>query len=127
MEQIFSRYFFAPPGLDNKLTTLYQQCFTCQSVQKLKPSTVFAPPASPAHPGTHLQADVIRHEKQLILVTTDLFSNFTTSCFIPSEQKQDLLNGLIQATTPVRRADTVSIRTDRAPALQALAKNPDLL
>ena len=125
MEQIFSRYFFAPPGLDNKLTTLYQQCFTCQSVQKLKPSTVFAPPASPAHPGTHLQADVIRHEKQLILVTTDLFSNFTTSCFIPSEQKQDLLNGLIQATTPVRRADTVSIRTDRAPALQALAKNPD--
>lgn len=129
MEQIIQRYFYPPPGLDNKISALYQQCFTCQSIQKLKPSTNFSPPQSPAHPGTHLQSDVFKHERQLILVTTDLFSNFTTSCFIQSEQKMDLLNGLIQTSTPIRRAATVLIRTDRAPALQALAsqQHPDLI
>ena len=124
MEQIFQRYFFAPPGLDNKLSALYEQCFTCQSIQKLKPSTHFAPPASPEHPGTHMQADVIKHDRQLILVTTDLFSNFTTSCFIASEQKQHLLDGLIQTTTPIRRSELICVRTDRAPALQSLALRP---
>ena len=124
MEQIFQRYFFAPPGLDNKLSALYEQCFTCQSIQKLKPSTHFAPPASPEHPGTHMQADVIKHDCQLILVTTDLFSNFTTSCFIASEQKQHLLDGLIQTTTPIRRSELICVRTDRAPALQSLALRP---
>ena len=129
MDQIIQRYFFTPPGLTNKLSSLYEQCFTCQSVQKLKPSSVYAPPQSPSHPGSHLQADVLRHERQLILVITDLFSNFTTSAFVASEQKQDLINSLIQTTTPIRRAANIQIRTDRAPALQALARNkdPDLL
>jgi hypothetical protein len=27
MEQIFQRYFFAPPGLESKLATLYEQCY----------------------------------------------------------------------------------------------------
>jgi hypothetical protein len=66
----------------------------------------------------------MKHEKQLIIVTTDLFSNYTTTCFIQSEQKDDLIGGLIQTTTPVRRAETISIRTDCAPAFRALSKFP---
>jgi hypothetical protein len=124
MEQIFQRYFFAPPGLESKLATLYEQCYTCQSVAKLKPVSNPAPPSSPAHPGTHMQADIIRRNRQLILVNTDLFSNYATTCFIHSEQKQDLMNGLIQITTPIRRSETITIRTDRAPALVSLAKSP---
>jgi len=124
MEQIFHRYFFAPPGLDLRIATLYEQCYTCQSVSKLKLTPTQSLPSSPAHPGTHMQADIIKRNRQLILVNTDLFSNYTTSCFIPSEQKQDIMNGLIQITTPIRCAELVSIRTDRAPALESLAKMP---
>jgi hypothetical protein len=110
MEQIFQRYFFAPPGLESKLATLCEQCYTCQSVAKLKPVSNPAPPSSPAHPGTHMQADIIRRNRQLILVNTDLFSNYATTCFIHSEQKQDLMNGLIQITTPIRWSETI-VRT----------------
>ena len=123
-EQMFQRYFFAPPGLESRLTHLYEQCYTCQTTAKLKQLPVYDPPQSPAHPGTHFQADVFKKDKQLILVTTDLFSNFTTACLIPSEQKQDLLQGLIQSTTPVRRSDVINVRTDRAPALSSLANTP---
>ena len=124
MEQIFQRYFFAPPGLENRLSTLYDQCYTCQSMTKFRPPSTTAPPSSPDHPGTHMQADVMKRCNQLILVNTDLFSNYTTASFIPSEQKQDLLHGLIQVTTPIRRGETLMIRTDRAPALEALARSP---
>jgi hypothetical protein len=126
MDQVFHRYFFAPPGLDAQLSKLYEQCFTCQSLRKFKQPTDFAPPTSPDHPGTHFQSDIIKHERQLIMVTTDLFSNYTTTCFIQSEQKEDLIGGLIQTTTPVRRAETISIRTDCAPAFRALSRNPSV-
>ena len=121
---MFQRYFFAPLGLESRLTHLYEQCYTCQTTAKLKQLPVYDPPQLPAHLGTHFQADVFKKDKQLILVTTDLFSNFTTACFIPSEQKQDLLQGLIQSTTPVRRSDVINVRTDRAPALSSLANTP---
>jgi hypothetical protein len=124
MEQIFQRYFFAPPGLESRLTTLYEQCYTCQSMTRLRPTSSMAPPSSPDHPGTHMQADVMKRCGQLILVNMDLFSNYTTAAFIPSERKEDLLHGLIQVTTPIRRGELLLIRTDRAPALEALAKSP---
>ena len=123
-EQIFQRYFFAPPGLEAKIATLYDQCYTCQATAKLRMLPHYDPPTSPDHPGTHFQADVFKKDSQLILVSTDLFSNYTTATLIPSEQRIDILQGLIQLTTPVRSSDKIDIRTDRAPALRSLAQNP---
>jgi hypothetical protein len=100
------------------------ECYTCQSMTRLRPTSSMAPPSSPDHPGTHIQADVMKRCGQLILVNMDLFSNYTTAAFIPSERKEDLLHGLIQVTTPIRRGELLLIRTDRAPALEALAKSP---
>jgi hypothetical protein len=54
----------------------------------------------------------------------DLFSNYTTEAFIPSERKEDLLHGLIQVTTPICRGELLLKRTNRAPALETLAKSP---
>ncbi len=85
---------------------------------------IHGPPLLPDLPGTHMQADVMKRCGQLILVNMDLFSNYTTAAFIPSERKEDPLHGLIQVTTPIRRGELLLIRTDRAPALKALAKSP---
>jgi hypothetical protein len=126
MEQVFQRYFFAPPGLEQRLNSLYEQCYTCLAMTKFRPPSAISAPSSPDHPGTHMQADVMKRCNQLILVNTDLFSNYTTSTFLSSERKQDLLQGLIQVSTPIRRGETITIRTDRAPALEALAKTPPL-
>jgi len=100
MEQVFQRYFFAPPGLEQRLNSLYDQCYTCLAMSKFRPPSAISAPSSPDHPGTHMQADVMKRCNQLILVNTDLFSNYTTSTFLPSERKQDLLQALIQVSTP---------------------------
>ena len=68
-----------------------------------------------------MNADVLKRANQNILVNTDLFSNYTTACFIPSENKEDLVKGLLQVVTPIRHSKSVQVRTDLALALKALA------
>ena len=61
-----------------------------------------------------MNTDVIKRSGQLILVTVDLFSFFITSCLIPSEKSDDLAAGIIQTVTPIRRAQRVRVRVDKA-------------
>ena len=122
-EKIFARYFFCP-GFKEKLNQFYDQCFTCQSIKKI-PNTEshFRPPNPPNHPGTRMNADVIKRAKQLILVNIDLFSNYMTATLLNSEKAADLEQGLIQVITPLRAAQHVSVRVDSAPGLRSLAQN----
>jgi hypothetical protein len=123
MQQIINRYFFTA-GLENKLDDPFSQCMLCSSMQRLPKSQNRTLPASqPTSPGTHMNTDVIKRAKQLIMVTTDLFSSYTTTTFITSERKDDIVNGIIITTTPIRLASDITVRTDRAPALKALANN----
>ena len=122
-EKIFGRYFFCP-GFKEKLNLFYDQCFTCQSVKKINTTeSHFRTPDPPNHPGTRMNADVIKRAKQLILVNIDLFSNYMTATLIKSEKAVDLEQGLIQVITPLRAAQHVSVRVDSAPGLRSLAQN----
>ncbi len=82
--------FFAPSGLENRLSTLYDQCYTCQSMTKFRLPSTTAPLSSPDHPGTHMQADVMKRCNQLILVNTDLFSNYTTWTWTKQESAENV-------------------------------------
>ena len=79
----------------------------------------------PQHPGTHFNSDVIRRAGQFILVTTDLFSSYTTACFIASEKAEDLCLCLITTITPIRHNNSVLVRVDRSTSFQILANKPD--
>ena len=123
MAQLINRYFFTS-GLENKLDELFDQCTICMATKQFpKPNNRSTAPQPPTTPGTHMNADVIKRAGQLILVTTDLYTNYVTSTLIPTETKQALIDGLVTTTTPIRLSTNISIRTDRAPALQALAKD----
>ena len=74
-----------------------------------------------------MNIDVLKREKQLILVNIDMFSSFVTSCFIDSEKTDDLIKAIIQITTPIRRSPNIVIRVDRAPAFTSLASSPNPL
>ena len=122
MLQIVNRYFFTS-GLEHRLNEMLAQCSLCTSLKKFPTSatrtTEYAPPTTP---GTHMNSDVIRRAGQCILVTVDLFTSYTTSTIIKSETMTDLADGIIATTTPIRLSSNITVRTDRAPALQALAK-----
>ena len=123
LRQVFERHFFSPK-LELALDLLYQSCFLCLSFKKFpKELDMFAPALFPDHPGTHMNVDIIKRSGQLILVNIDLFSGFVTCCFATSETANDLCKAIIDVITPIRHADIVQVRVDKAPGLASLARN----
>ena len=121
LKLVFERYFFSP-RCDAALGTLYSSCHLCIGLQKFpKELETFRPSLQPEHPGLCMNIDIIKRAGQLILVCVDLFSFYTTSCFIPSEKAEDMEIAIIQAVTPIRRASSLSVRVDKAPGFMKLA------
>ena len=123
--RLFERYFTAF-NVRGTCHTISEDCWLCPSIKKFpKQLDNFTPSPSPEHPGTHMNADVLKRAGQLILVNTDRFSNFTTATIIGSEKREDLAIGLLQVITPMRHSSNVQVRTDRARALVSLSATPD--
>ena len=77
----------------------------------------------PKHPGSHMNSDVMKRAGQNVLVTTDMFSGFTSACLLNSESKEDLVQGVLLTTTPLRNSNTVVVRTDQASGFNSLIKS----
>ena len=82
----------------------------------------YDPKLAPSHPGTHMNADVIRRAGQKILVNTDLFSGYTTASFTDSENSEDLAEAIIKVITPIRHTARIIVRVDKAGAFVSLFK-----
>ena len=70
-----------------------------------------------------MNADVLKRAGQGIVVNTDMFSAYTTTCVANSERAEDLGKALIQVSTPIRRSQHIIIRVDKAPGFISLASN----
>ena len=123
--KVFERYFIAF-NTRNTCEAISEDCGLCSACRKF-PSQLdhFNPSPSPEHPGSHMNADVLKRASQLILVNTDRFSNFTTATLVDSEKREDLARGLLQIITPIRHNNRVLVRTDRARAWLSLLQSPD--
>ena len=123
-EKVFARYFFCP-GFRNILTEFYSQCFLCTSVKKNEsPKPPFREPDPPNHPGTHFNIDVMKRNKQIILVCTDIFSKYVTAVLIPSETTDDLADGIARVVSPIRRSQQIIVKTDAHPSFKSLLQSP---
>ena len=123
LENVFNRYFF---GISTNSTCeqISSECNLCISLKKFpKQLEQFSPKLVPEHPGSHMNADVIRRASQKILVNTDLFSGYTSACLLSNEQKEEMVRGLILLITPVRHSPEITVRVDSASALKALQKS----
>ena len=123
LENVFNRYFI---GILTNSTCqqIVEECSLCVSLQKFpKELEQFDPKLEPEHPGSHMNADVMQRAGQKILMNTDLFSGYTTACFLENEQKEEMVRGLLHLITPIRHSPEVIVRVDSAPALKSLKKS----
>ena len=119
-EKVFSRHFFCP-GFRQTLNDFYDQCFLCTSVKKNdNPKPPFREPEPPDHPGIHFNVDVMKRNKQVIIVCTDVFSKYVTAALIESETTDDLADGLIRVVSPIRRSKEIYVKTDAHPSFKSL-------
>ena len=123
LEKVFNRYFF---GISTKTICdeISEECSLCISLQKFpKELDEFHSGLDPEHPGTHMNADVMARAGQKILVTTDMFSGYTTACIIETEQRDAMAEGIVQTVTYMRNSPSIQVRSDKAPSLRSLVKN----
>ena len=126
LEKLFNRHFY---GIHVKQTIhdTVNSCHLCRANKSLKPFIhEFTPISNPDHPGTTFNIDIMRRNNQKVMVCRDLFSSYTTTAIVKSEQAQCLLNGIIQCVTHIRNPGNIIIRTDSASGFKALINNPAL-
>ena len=120
------RHFYAL-DLDKALDRVSKACYTCASMQKV-PHFMIGQSTSETAPdtiGTTFAADVIKRQRQLILVVRETVTSYTTACLVNDERRETLRDALIHMCAPLRSPDGPSavIRLDPAPAFTALAKD----
>ena len=128
MSKVFKRYFWAI-NMDKALNDCVSACHQCASLKKathaLIPQASSDPPTAVAY---QFAADVLKRRGQLILVIREYVSAFTWTLLIPSEQHNDLRDGIVKSIigfTPLDGPPSV-IRTDAATGFQALTSDPTL-
>ncbi len=73
-------------------------------------------------------ADVLRCERQCMLVLQETVTSYTATCLIDNEQPQSVRQSLIQLSLSLRPLDGpfAVIRTDNAPGFHSLVKDETL-
>ena len=122
-KKLWDRYFFAIYA-DELIDNCTKSCSLCTSLQTM-PKELFEQSTSlmPTVIGSSFSADVIKREKQKILVLLDKFSSFVVAQIILNEKHDTLQQYLIQLCTPFKHVDGCSIRVDNAPGFLALKHN----
>jgi hypothetical protein len=127
--KILARRYFYALNMDSAIDHVTKACHLCTSLQKvthtlIKQSTGDPPDAV----GCTFAADVLKRERQLILVLRETVTSYTTACIIDNEQSVSLRSALIQLCIDLRPLDGphAVIRTDAAPGFVGLTSD-DLL
>ncbi len=122
-------YFYAT-DLDRVINHVTASCHICASVKKL-PHTLVEQASSdpPEAVGCSFAADVMRRERQYVLVVRETVTSYTATCFLENEQAQTLRNALVQLCLPLCPLDgpLAIVRTDPVPGFCSLAEDSVLL
>ena len=126
LEKLFNKYYF---GIHSKqvIADVSDQCILCKSNKYMAPlKTEYQAISKPEHPGCLFNIDVMKRNNQKVMVCRDLFSTYTTTAIVKSEQSNCLLKGIIECITPIRSSGQVTVRTDSAPGFLSIENNPVL-
>lgn len=117
LKNVVSRYFYAL-NLEKAVELTTNICHQCASL--LKTQKVCVEQGSSDQPetvGSAFAVDVLKRERQLILVIRECITSFTFTKLIESERHLDLKDAILQLLTEVHPLDGpfAVIRTDPAP------------
>ena len=125
---VVQRHFFAL-DLDKCISLVTENCHLCTAL-KSTPTHLTSQSSEdpPTAVGISFSADVMRRNRQLILVVRESVTSYTASSLLSGETRDDLRDGLIRLCLPLVSLDGPSavIRTDSAPGFRALT-NDELL
>ena len=128
LKQVVNRYFFAL-DLDQSIDHTTSSCHQCATLKQFPHMLV---EQSTCHPpeavGVNFAADVIRRQRQFILVLRESVTSFTCACIVDNERHSTLREALLRLCAVLRSPDgpTATIRTGPAPGFQSLAKDTSL-
>ena len=125
LKTVFHRYFYAL-DMDKEIERSTSNCPQCAALRKVphcisKQSTEDPPDAI----GVSFAADVLKCNKQLILVVRECVTSYTMSTLLESEKSEALRDALICLCVHLRPMDgpPAIIRTDPAPGFVSLRED----
>lgn len=128
LKQVTHRYFFAL-DLDSAAERISDSCHVCASLRKTPHLLVEQSTSDPPDAvGNTFAADVIRRCRQMIFVLRECVTSYTVTTLVDDERQDTLRNALIRSAVELipRDGPPVVIRTDPAPAFQALSNDKSL-
>ena len=124
LSQLLDTKFFIL-NKEAKVREISESCTLCCSVAKIpKEIETFKPNVMPDHPGKSFTVDILKMNKRNVMVTVENFSGFISTTFVDTEKTDDLLEGILLTTSPLRSSfsSKIHIRVDQAPGFKSLAK-----
>ena len=123
---VMQRQYFAL-NMDEAIEMVTDNCHQCASLLSVPEglvtqSTSDPPPA----PGLKFAADVMRRNKQFVLILRESVTSYTASCIVDNERHQTLAEALVHLCSDLRPLDGpfAVVRVDPAPGFVALRDSP---
>lgn len=126
LRTVVNRYFFAL-DMDKAVEIVSENCFHCAALRKATHTATEQTTSEPQVAiGVSFAADVMRRERQFILVLRECVTSYTSAIIIDNERKDSLRDGLLRLCIELRPLDgpNAVVRTDPAPGFQSLVDDP---
>jgi hypothetical protein len=125
LKTVFHRYFYAL-DMDRGIELITNSCHQCAALKRV-PHTLTQQSTSdpPEAVGVAFAADVLKRERQLVLVVREYVTSYTVACAIDNERHTSIRDALIRLCIELRPMDgpIAVIRTDPAPGFVALVSD----
>ncbi|CAG2187683.1 unnamed protein product [Mytilus edulis] len=119
---VLKRHFYAL-DMPKAAEQASDSCHTCASLKRFPKSLVEQFSEDPSDlVGISYVADVLKHNRQPILVVGETVTSYTSTCFIKDEKLGSLRDGLIHLLIPLKplNGPSVVVRVDPAPGFRPL-------
>ena len=128
LQMVIQRHFFAL-DMSAAVTRVSDSCHTCASLKKFPTSLTSQSSEDPPEVvGVSFAADIIRRNRQFILLLRECTTSYTASCLVPDEKSDTLRDALARLVVGLHPLDgpQAVIRVDPAPGFVSL-KNTNAL
>ena len=129
LKKAFNRGFFAL-DLNRAVECIVDNCHQCLSLAKI-PSSFIQQSTAPPPPSVanKFSADIIKRNRQKILVVREYVTSFTDAIQVESESKNDIQDALIRMLCRLRSPSgpNIVVRVDPATSFQSLENDKFLL
>ncbi|MCG7875882.1 MAG: RNase H-like domain-containing protein [Candidatus Thiodiazotropha endolucinida] len=128
LQVVMKRHFYVL-DMTSIIESATDSCHVCSSLKKFPESLVTQSSEDPPDAiGMSFAADVLKQNRQLILVLRESVSSYTAACLIDNEKQETLRDALARLCLELHPIDgpNAVIRTDPAPGFVALTNDPIL-